>query len=144
MNHTVTVDNMKNYPNARIKDIVDLEKASRNTNDEQSWTSGHFSISTHDSGTTPRWLYYIYRTAFDVDTSQRDEQQLRKYSLLIEDDIRQQFPLQAYSFIENGKLNIDVWKSYDDLTEEEYDDLTIGNVIHDVYEAVNIIKNHQL
>jgi len=144
MNHTVTVDNMKNYPNARIKDIVDLEKASRNSNDEQSWTSGHFSISTHDSGTTPRWLYYIYRTAFDVDTSQRDEQQLRKYALFIEDDIRQQFPLQAYSFIENGKLNIDVWKSYDDLTEEEYDELTIGNVIHDVHEAVNIIKNHQL
>ena len=144
MNHTVTVDNMKHYPNARIKDIVDLEKASRNSNDEQSWTSGHFSISTHDSGTSPRWLYYIYRTAFDVDTSQRDEQQLRKYALFIEDDIRQQFPLQAYSFIENGKLNIDVWKSYDDLTEEEYDELTIGNVIHDVHEAVNIIKNHQL
>ena len=144
MNHTVTVDNMKNYPNARIKDIVDLEKASRNSNDEQSWTSGHFSISTHDSGTTPRWLYYIYRTAFDVDTSQRDEQQLRKYALFIEDDIRQQFPLQAYSFIENGKLNIDVWKSYDDLTEEEYDDLTISDVTHDVHEPIKIIKNHQL
>lgn len=54
MNHTVTVDNMKHYPNARIKDIVDLEKASRNSNDEQSWTSGHFSISTYDSGTPPR------------------------------------------------------------------------------------------
>lgn len=144
MNHTVTVDNMKHYPNARIKDIIDLEKAFRNSNDEQSWTSGHFSISTHDSGTSPRWLYYIYRTAFDVNTSQRDEQQLRKYALPIEDDIRRQFPLHAYSFIENGKLNIDVWKSYDDLTEEEYDDLTIGDVIHDVHEAVNIIKNHQL
>lgn len=144
MNHTVTVDNMKHHPNARIKDIVDLEKASRNSNDEQSWTSGHFSISTYDSDTPPRWLYYIYRTSFDVDTSQRDEQQLREYALLIEDDIRQQFPLQAYSFIENGKLNIDVWKRYDDLTEEEYDDLTISDVTHDVHEAVNIIKNHQL
>ena len=144
MKHTVTVDNMEHYPNARIKDIVDLEKASRNSNDEQSWTSGHFTISTHDSGTSPRWLYYIYRTAFDVDTSQRDEHQLRKYALFIEDDIRQQFPLQAYSFIENGKLNIDVWKRYDDLTEEEYDDLTIGDVTHDVHEAVKIIKNHQL
>ena len=144
MKHTVTVDNMKNYPNARIKDIVDLEKASRNPNDEQSWTSGHFSISTYENSLPPRWLYYIYRTLFDVNTSQRDEQQLRKYALLIEDDIRRQFPLQAYSFIENGKLNIDVWKSYDDLTEEEYDDLTISDVTHDVHEAVKIIKNHQL
>lgn len=145
MENIITLDNMQQHPDALIKDITDLEKASKDSYDAISLTSGYLSIFLYSPDSSPRGINYIYRIIFELDENQQqNEEQVKKDAILLEDNIRQKFSLHAYSFIEDGKLNIDVWKQYDSITEEEYNNLTIGEVTNEVHQAVEIIKNHRL